>query len=156
MNRLLAIADKELRQVRRDKLTLAMMVVLPVMQLLLFGYAINNDVRHMPTLVLDEDRSAASRDFIRSMEVTGYYDIVGYARSYDELDRAAAIGLEPRRVVRFLRRARGQRARAAGPGARPRRHDLGRSGTQCGAILAQHFPPGARNPDELPNRVVMI
>jgi ABC-2 type transport system permease protein len=58
------------------------------MQLLLFGYAINNDVRLMPTLVLDEDRSAASRDFIRSMEVTGYYDIVGYARSYDELDRA--------------------------------------------------------------------
>ena len=46
MNRMLAIAMKELLQVRRDRMTLAMMVMLPVMQLLLFGYAINNDVRH--------------------------------------------------------------------------------------------------------------
>jgi ABC-2 type transport system permease protein len=92
MNRLLAIASKELLQVRRDRMTLAMMVVLPVMQLLLFGYAINNDVRHMPTLVLDDDRSATSRDFVRSMEVTGYYDVVGHARSYDEVERAFRAG----------------------------------------------------------------
>ncbi|MCB9626101.1 MAG: ABC transporter permease [Sandaracinaceae bacterium] len=92
MNRMLAIADKELRQVSRDRMTLAMMVVLPVMQLLLFGYAINNDVRHMPTLVLDDDRSAASRDFVRSMEVTGYYDVVGHARSYGEVERAFRAG----------------------------------------------------------------
>ncbi len=92
MTRLLAIADKELRQVRRDPLTLAMMVVMPVMQLLLFGYAINNDVRHMPTVVLDHDHSSASRDFVRSMEVTGYYDVVGHVRSYDEVERAFRAG----------------------------------------------------------------
>lgn len=92
MNRMWAIADKELRQVSRDRMTLAMMVALPVMQLLLFGYAINNDVRHMPTLVLDDDRSAASRDFVRSMEVTGYYDVVGHVRNYDEVERAFRAG----------------------------------------------------------------
>ena len=49
MSRLLAIARKELWQLMRDRLTLGMMVMLPVVQLLLFGYAINTDVRHMPT-----------------------------------------------------------------------------------------------------------
>ena len=50
MNRLAAIAWKELLQLRRDRLTRAMMVLLPVLQLLLFGWAINNDVRHIPTI----------------------------------------------------------------------------------------------------------
>ena len=58
------IARKELLQLRRDRLTLAMMVALPVMQLLLFGYAINTDVRHIPTIVYDQDRTAASRDLV--------------------------------------------------------------------------------------------
>jgi ABC-2 type transport system permease protein len=88
MNRLLAIADKELRQVRRDRLTLAMMVALPVLQLLLFGYAINTDVRHIPTLVYDQDRSAASRDLVRSLEATGFYDIEGRVDGYDEIERS--------------------------------------------------------------------
>ena len=88
MNRLIAIAIKELQQVRRDRLTMGMMVALPVMQLLLFGYAINNDVRHIPTIVFDQDRSAASRSFARSMETTGFYDLVGEVQSYDEIQRA--------------------------------------------------------------------
>ncbi len=88
MNRLLAIADKELRQVRRDRLTLAMMVALPVLQLLLFGYAINTDVRHIPTLVFDQDESAASRDLVRSLEATGFYDIEGSVDGYDDIARA--------------------------------------------------------------------
>ncbi len=88
MNRLLAIADKELRQVRRDKLTLAMMIALPVLQLLVFGYAINTDVRHVPTLVYDQDESAESRDLVRSMEATGFYDVEGSVASYDEIARA--------------------------------------------------------------------
>ena len=51
----LVIAWKELLQLRRDRLTLAMMAVMPVALLLLFGYAINTDVRHIPTLVDDQD-----------------------------------------------------------------------------------------------------
>ena len=64
--RRLSIAWKELLQLRRDRLTLAMMVVLPLLQLLLFGYAINTDVRHMPTLVFDADRIAADRAISRA------------------------------------------------------------------------------------------
>ncbi len=87
MNRFLAIAWKELIQLRRDRLTLAMMLALPVMQLLLFGYAINNDVRHIPTVVFDQDRSADSRDLARRFEATGFYDLIGEVRSYDEISR---------------------------------------------------------------------
>jgi len=88
MNRLLAIAWKELIQLRRDRLTLAMMGALPVIQLLLFGYAINTDVRHIQTVVYDQDRSAQSRDFVQRMVATGFYDLVGEVQSYDEISRA--------------------------------------------------------------------
>ncbi len=65
-----------------------MMAVLPVVQLLLFGYAINTDVRHIPTVVFDQDRSAESRDLARTLEATGFYDMLGNVQSYDEIERA--------------------------------------------------------------------
>ena len=74
MRRFGAVARKELLQLRRDRMTLGMMVGIPVMQLLLFGYAINTDVRHMPTVVYDQDHSAESRDLVRRLEATGFYD----------------------------------------------------------------------------------
>src|SRR5258706_1591769 len=82
------IAWKELLQLKRDRMTLAMMAVLPVLQLLLFGYAINTDVRHIPTVVYDQDQSAESRDLGRSLEATGFYDMKGQVRSYEEIERA--------------------------------------------------------------------
>jgi len=90
--RICVIAWKELRQLRRDRMTLAMMVALPVMQLLLFGYAINTDVRHIPTVVYDQDHSAASRDIARSLEATRFYDVIGEVRNYDEIERALRSG----------------------------------------------------------------
>lgn len=86
--RTLTIARKELLQLRRDRLTLAMMLVLPVMQLMLFGYAINTDVRHIPTIVYDQDASARSRDLAASLVSTGFYDIVGNARDYADVEHA--------------------------------------------------------------------
>src|SRR6201988_3204887 len=88
MRRLGAVAWKELVQVRRDRLTMGMMVGIPVMQLLLFGYAINTDVRHIPTIVYDQDKSALSRDLYRSMAATGFYDIIGEVGDYDEIETA--------------------------------------------------------------------
>jgi ABC-2 type transport system permease protein len=73
-------------------MTLAMMVALPVLQLLLFGYAINTDVRHMPALVWDQDGSARSRAFAERMEATGTYDIAGAARSYADIEAAFRSG----------------------------------------------------------------
>ncbi len=92
MTRFLAIAWKELIQLRRDRPTLVMMVGLPVMQLLLFGYAINTDVRHIPTVVYDQDQSAESRDLVRRLQATAFYDILGQVRSYDEVQQAMRSG----------------------------------------------------------------
>ena len=92
MSRIAVIAWKELRQLRRDRLTLAMMTLLPVMQLLLFGYAINTDVRHIPTVIYDQDHSAASRDLYRSLAATKFYDIVGHVQSYGEIEHALRAG----------------------------------------------------------------
>ena len=92
MRRFYAVAHKELLQLRRDRMTLGMMVGLPVMQLLLFGYAINTDVRHVPTVLYDQDGSAESRDLWRRLEVTGFYDYAGAVRDYDDIARALRSG----------------------------------------------------------------
>jgi ABC-2 type transport system permease protein len=88
----LVIAWKELLQLRRDRMTLAMMAVLPIVQLLLFGYAINTDVRHIPTVIYDQDHSAASRELAQSLRVTGFYDLLGEVRSYAEIEDALRSG----------------------------------------------------------------
>lgn len=92
MNRLLAIAWKELLQLRRDRMTLGMMLGIPILQLLLFGYAINTDVRHSPTVVFDEDQTAASRDAAARLQATGFFDLVGEVRGYPEIERALRAG----------------------------------------------------------------
>jgi ABC-2 type transport system permease protein len=91
-SRALVIAWKELLQLYRDRLTLGMMVVFPLMQLLLFGYAINTDVRHMPTVIYDQDRSAQSRDLARSLQATGYYDVLGNLENYEQIADALRAG----------------------------------------------------------------
>ncbi|MGB8331118.1 MAG: ABC transporter permease [Polyangiales bacterium] len=85
MHRLLAIAWKELIQMRRDRLTMGMMVGIPLLQLLLFGYAINTDIRNIATVVYDQDYSEESRGFVRRMEATGFYRVVGSVESYDQI-----------------------------------------------------------------------
>ena len=92
LGRILVVARKELLQLRRDRLTIGMMVMLPLMQLVLFGYAIDTDVRHLPTAVLDADRTAASRDLVRRLAITGYYDLVLTAPSYAEIERSFRAG----------------------------------------------------------------
>jgi len=85
VNRMLAIAWKEMIQARRDRLTMGMMVGLPIIQLLLFGYAINTDVRNIATVIYDQDHSAESRGFVRRMEATGFYDVVGHVDGYEQI-----------------------------------------------------------------------
>ncbi|MFL5410489.1 MAG: ABC transporter permease [Myxococcales bacterium] len=92
LSRTSAVMVKELLQLRRDRLTLAMMAALPMVQLALFGYAIDTDVRHIPTVVYDQDRSAQSRDFARSMEATGFYRLAGEVADYDGIERALRSG----------------------------------------------------------------
>ncbi|HET6416868.1 MAG TPA: ABC transporter permease [Polyangiales bacterium] len=85
MNRMFAIAWKEIIQARRDRLTMGMMIGIPIIQLLLFGYAINTDVRNIATVVYDQDHSEESRGFVRRMEATRFYEVVGYVESYEQI-----------------------------------------------------------------------
>ena len=84
--RILAVLVKEFKQLSRDRLTYAMILVLPIVQLMLFGYAINSDPRHMPTALLVQENSAFARSITASLRNSGYFDLVAQARSPSELD----------------------------------------------------------------------
>ena len=84
--RILAVLAKEFVQLTRDKLTYAMILMIPVVQLLLFGYAINNEPRHLPTAVLVQDNSTLARSTLASFVNTQFFDITHEAHSVEELD----------------------------------------------------------------------
>lgn len=85
MRRLMAIVVKELRQMRRDRITLAMIVGIPVMQLILFGYAINLNLRGLSAGVADQANTAASRALVMDMVATGVVKAEVSATSPQEL-----------------------------------------------------------------------
>jgi ABC-type multidrug transport system permease subunit len=89
--RFLAVLRKEWIQVRRDPFTLRMIIVLPVMQLFLFGYAINADPKNLPTGLLSVDHSQYERTIVAALENTGYYNVRPMA-SEAEAERALAQG----------------------------------------------------------------
>jgi ABC-2 type transport system permease protein len=98
MTRLLALVKKEFLQLRRDTITLRMIVMVPILQTLIFGYAINYDVKHLKTVVLDESRSYDSRELVAKMTATEYFDIVKYVDSESDVrreidDAHASVGL---------------------------------------------------------------
>ena len=75
LSRLMAVTRKEVRQMRRDRLTFAMIFGIPLMQIILFGYAINTDVRNLATAVADEANTHLSRDFIAQLSATQVTDV---------------------------------------------------------------------------------
>ena len=87
-----AVLAKEFVQMRRDRLTFAMMVGVPIMQLILFGYAINADPRALPTAVLAADNSVYARTLVRGLENSGYFRVVRGIASEAEATRALALG----------------------------------------------------------------
>jgi ABC-2 type transport system permease protein len=87
LSRIVAILSKEFIQLVRDRLTYAMIIGIPVIQLLLFGYAINSDPKHLPTAVLVQDNGQFSRSVIGALERSNYFDIRYSARSPAEMDR---------------------------------------------------------------------
>jgi ABC-2 type transport system permease protein len=85
--KLWAVALKELRQAARDPLSLTMLLGLPAMMLLLYGYALNWDVRHVPLAVQDNDKSATSRDLVASFVNSTYFDLVAVPPAGADLAR---------------------------------------------------------------------
>jgi len=89
--RFLAVLQKEWIQIRRDPITLRMIIALPVMQLLLFGFAINTDPKHLPTGLLSVNHSRYERTVMAALKNTGYYDVRELA-SEQAAERALAQG----------------------------------------------------------------
>jgi ABC-2 type transport system permease protein len=75
-SRIWAVFLKELVQMRRDRLTFAIMLAVPIMQLVMFGYAINTDPRNLPTVVIAEEQTPIVRSILKGLETSGYYDLV--------------------------------------------------------------------------------
>jgi len=90
--RFLAILIKELRQVRRDRLTFGMMVAVPIVQLILFGFAINGDPKHLPLAVVVLDQSEFSRSFVAGLENSDYFRVTDRPASVQQADELLARG----------------------------------------------------------------
>jgi ABC-2 type transport system permease protein len=87
-----AIVAKEFIQMRRDRLTFGMMVGIPMLQLILFGYAINSDPKHLPTAVYSADNSVFSRTIVWALRNSSYFDITRQAKNQAEIQRLLAQG----------------------------------------------------------------
>jgi drug efflux transport system permease protein len=87
MRQVLAVGRKELRQIMRDRRTLLILLFVPAFFLLLYGYALNFDIRHVSLVVKDQDRSTKSRELVSAFVNSGYFSLVGYVDSDREIDR---------------------------------------------------------------------
>jgi ABC-2 type transport system permease protein len=101
--RFMAIVGKEFVQMRRDRLTFAMLVGIPLIQLVLFGYAINADPRHLPTAVLSADNSPYSRAIVAAMRNSDYFAATITATSREDV-RLLLLGGEAQFAVTFPER----------------------------------------------------
>jgi ABC-2 type transport system permease protein len=91
-HRFIAVLMKEFVQMRRDRLTFAMMIGVPVMQLVLFGFAINTDPKALPAAVVVAESSPFSRSLVRALENTGYFKVVDTPATVEAADRLLALG----------------------------------------------------------------
>src|SRR5436190_22610564 len=87
-----AMLIKEFIQLKRDRVSFAMIVMIPLIQLLLFGYAINTNPRHLPTAVLVQEQNDVGRSILRALENTQYFKLTHVARDEAEFDRLLASG----------------------------------------------------------------
>ncbi len=90
--RMHALIVKEFIQLMRDRITLAMVVFMPLAQLLIFGFAINTDIKHLPTVIFDQSRTQESRSMVNSLTSSNYFDVVRYAGSIKEVDETVESG----------------------------------------------------------------
>jgi len=142
---------KEFLQLRRDRLTFAMMTGLPAIQLILFGYAIQTDVRRLPTVVVDDSRTSESRALIQVLENTDNFRVVArvpdrqMARRWIERGAARVALVIPPEYQRAIRRGETGMAQLLIDAADPQSSGAAMSGAQLAAqargaqLLAQRF-----------------
>jgi drug efflux transport system permease protein len=90
--RLFAVASKELLQILRDSRSLIIVLIMPVILVLLFGYGVNLDLKHLPIYVYDRDGSQQSQDLLKRFQASDYFEIAHVANRYAELPRALDSG----------------------------------------------------------------
>lgn len=90
LRRIRAIFGKELIQLRRDRMTFGMIVMIPLLQLLLFGYAINTNIRHIPVGIVDFSQSGLSREIVQIVKATQVVEIRSYFESVEKAQAAIA------------------------------------------------------------------
>ena len=113
--RIAAVMVKEFTQLRRDRITYAMILIMPLMQLLLFGYAINTDPRHLPAAVVSHDHGRIADALVATLERTSYVDVKYLPSSEAEMDRllrrgeiSLALTIPPDFGQKVLKRDRAQ------------------------------------------------
>src|SRR3954466_13826171 len=87
-----AMLVKEFIQLRRDRVSFAMIIMIPLVQLMLFGYAINTTPRDLPTAVLLQEQTDLSRSILAALENTKYFKVTHRPRSEAEVDHLLASG----------------------------------------------------------------
>src|ERR1700682_3425741 len=87
-----AMLIKEFIQLRRDRVSFAMIIMIPLVQLMLFGYAINTNPRHLPTAVLLQEQSDLGRSILKALENTEYFEVTHQARDEAEFNQLLASG----------------------------------------------------------------
>jgi ABC-2 type transport system permease protein len=149
---------KELVQLRRDRMTLGLMLGIPAIQLALFGYAIRTEVRHLPTVVLDDSRSSESRRLVEVFRNSGNFDIVAQVRDRRalavaiETGRANAALVIPPDFMRDVRRGRPAEAQVIVDAADPLASQAALSGAQLAAAARARELAGS-GPSRLDVRV---
>jgi len=110
--RFLAVAKKEMVQVLRDSRSLIIVLIMPVILVLLFGYGVNLDLKHLPIYVYDRDGSQQSQDLLKRFQASDYFEIVRVVNSYGDITRAIDDGHAKMGIVipwDFSQRLRGGR-----------------------------------------------
>ncbi|HEX5126708.1 MAG TPA: ABC transporter permease, partial [Rhodocyclaceae bacterium] len=92
LQRLAAVMLKEFIQLRRDRFTFAMMIGIPLIQMTLFGFAINGDPKRLPTVVVPHDNGIFTRSIVRALENSGYFEVTNANVSEAQADRMLAEG----------------------------------------------------------------
>lgn len=88
LDRIAAVAIKEFVHIRRDPRMIFAILFLPLIQLIIFAYALGFDVRNAPTVVLDQDKTATSRAYVDEYATSGFFHVLGSVDSLEEVDRA--------------------------------------------------------------------
>lgn len=99
LTRLLAVASKEILQILRDSRSLIIVLIMPVILVLLFGYGVSLDLKHLPIYVYDRDGSQQSQDLLKRFQASDYFEIARVATNYAELPRALDSGRAKMAIV---------------------------------------------------------